>query len=133
VAVGGGGREGVLCASQCQCSTGVERRATSGGGKMVGVGAIKRWLTSQGRGGVGVGFALLEIKLQALLGCSSVLALRGGGASLCSTAAYTMTFLCVCVWGGGGGGNSKWWCGFGGDKFFGFISFIKLGLRCWWL
>jgi hypothetical protein len=58
-----GGRR-VSCASLCQCSTVVYSRATSGGDKMVGVGAIKRWLTSPRVGG---GFALLEIKLQALL------------------------------------------------------------------
>ena len=34
--VGLGGGRRVMCASRCQCSTGVERRATSGGGKMVG-------------------------------------------------------------------------------------------------
>jgi len=97
----GGGGGGGLCASQCQCSTGVERRATSVGGKMVGVGAIKRWLTSLWEVGRG-GFALLQIKLQALLGLQLRSCFEGRMERVCaSTAAYTMTFL-------GGGVAGKW-------------------------
>jgi hypothetical protein len=78
----------VLCASRCQCSTGVERRATSGGGKMVGRRRHKALAHIPGGPRGGGGFTLLEIKLQALLDCSTVLALREGDASLCSAAAY---------------------------------------------
>jgi hypothetical protein len=64
--VGLGGSRRVLYESRCQCSTGVERRATSGGGKMGG-GDRRHKALAHIPGGGGGGFALLEIKLEALL------------------------------------------------------------------